>query len=67
MPGYRPSRAPAPFHPRNPPQAADRVPAHLLWLKDELSLIPMLVDTGAPTSVFLRSRLANGNLSSSKH
>ena len=59
--------APAPFHARNPPRAADRAPARLLWLTDELSLFPMLVDTGASTSVFPRSRITSGNLSASRH
>ena len=57
----------APFHARNPPRATDRAPARLLWLTDKLSLILMLVDTGASTSVFTWSRLSTGNLSASKH
>ena len=47
-----PPLALAPFHPRNPPRAEDKAPARLLWLTDELLLTPMLVDTGASTSVY---------------
>ena len=61
-----PPSAPAPLHARNPPRAADRAPARLLWLNDELLLIPMLVDTGASTSMFPRSCIASGNLSASR-
>ena len=75
-PAPAPSHAPtppstadsAPFHQWNPPQAADRAPARLLWLTDELSFIPMLVDTGASTSVFPRNRLhPTTPLEASKH
>ena len=62
-----PAPAPAPFHPRNPPRAVDRALACLLWLTDELLLIPMLVHTGASTSLFPRSRLTTGNLSALRH
>ena len=40
----------------------------MLWLTDELSFVPMLVDTGASTSVFLRNRLRPTTpLEASKH
>ena len=64
-----PTPPPAPqalFHPQNPPQAADRALACLLWLTNELSNMKMLVDTGAATSVIFRSHV-HGSVTALRH